>query len=112
MSELTENQRFHLLLADIAMAAAIRGCNSSFTLDGDYTPGTLRDTWLAATSDDGLKKRVMALANAGFASLQGVPAEQITKAATAYGIPVDDTLAQEIAGHFSAKREAVLRYRR
>ncbi|MFG1419289.1 hypothetical protein V5F38_06485 [Xanthobacter sp. V0B-10] len=111
MGEMTENQRFHLLLADIAMAAAIRGCNSTFTLDGDYTPGALRDGWLAAMSDEPLKRRVMALANAGLASLQGVPPEQIAKAASAYGIPMDEALAAEIAGHFTAKREAVLRYR-
>lgn len=112
MTELTENQRFHLLLADIAMAAAIRGCGSTFTLDGGYTPGALRDGWLAATTDDGLKKRVMALANAGFASLQGVPPEQIARAAQTHGLPVDAALAEEIAGHFTAKREAVVRYRR
>ncbi|MFG1478764.1 hypothetical protein V5F53_08845 [Xanthobacter sp. V4C-4] len=111
MSELTESQRFHLLLADIAMAAAIRGCGSSFEIAGDYAPGLLRDGWLAATGDEGLKKRVMALANAGCASLQGVPPEQIAKAAAAYGIPLDAALADAIAGHFTAKREAVLRYR-
>lgn len=111
MAELTENQRFHLLLADIAMAAAIRGCGSSFTVGADYAPGTVRDAWLAAATDEGLKRRVMALANAGFASLQGVPSAQIAKAAEAYGIPLDAALAEEIAGHFTAKREAVLRYR-
>lgn len=112
MTELTDNQRFHLFLADIAMAAAIRSCGSAFSLDGGYVPGAVRDGWLAATDDEGLKKRVIALANAGAAALQGVAPEQIEKAATAYGIPLDGALAQEIAGHFTAKREAVLRYRR
>lgn len=113
MAEMTENQKFHLLLADIAMAAAITTAGSTFTAPPQdvYEPGVIRDNWLATASDETLKRRVLSLANAGVASLQGVPPEQLFKAAEKYGIPVDADLADRIAVHFTDKREAIIRYR-
>jgi len=112
MAELTENQMFNLLLAEFAMAAAISTAGSSFTTPVEYAPGAIRDTWLADVVDDVLKRRVLSLANAGLASLQGVDADQLLRAAQCYGVPVDDALAKRIAEFFTDKREALLRYRR
>jgi hypothetical protein len=115
MSTLTDNQRYHLILADIAMAAAIR------TLDGAhviaisaeaYVPACLRDAWLAQTTDPGLRKRVSAMASAGVASLQGVTAERLAAAAETYGVPLALELAEHIVEHFNAKRDAILTYDR
>jgi hypothetical protein len=113
MAEMSENQKFHLLLADIAMAAAIKTSGSTFTAPpaGFYEPGVIRDHWLATASDAEMKRKVLALANAGVASLQGVDPDQLAKAAEKYGIPIDDALAGRIALHFNDKREAVIRYR-
>ena len=77
MDNLTDNQRYHLILADIAMAAAIRTYDPGYVIafgDGGYGPADVRDRWLAGPPDDGLRRRVTALANAGVASLQGQPA--------------------------------------
>ena len=52
------------------------------------------------------------MATAGVASLVGMPPEQLGSAATAYGVPLDADLVSRIAEHFSAKRDAVLTYRR
>jgi hypothetical protein len=112
MAEMTENQFFHLLLADIAMAAAIMTVGSAFAVQADYVPGAIRDSWLAAATDDVLKRRVLSLANAGVASLQGVDAAQLLRAAETYGVPVDAALADRISAHFADKRQAILRYRR
>jgi len=112
MAEMSQNQYFHLLLADIAMAAAITTTGSTYeTPVGAYAPGALRDGWLAAATDEYLKRRVIALANAGVASLQGVDADQLHRAAEKYSIPIDGTLADVIALHFNNKREAIIRYR-
>jgi hypothetical protein len=112
MAEMSQNQIFHLLLADIAMAAAINTCGSTYEVPaGVYEPGALRDAWLANATDDYMKRRVMALANAGVASLQGVEPEQLTQAALKYNIPIDAELADKIALHFNNKREAIIRYR-
>lgn len=113
MAEMSENQKFHLLLADIAMAAAIKTSGSTFSAppEGSYEPGAIRNSWLADASDDELKRKVLALANAGVASLQGVDPDQLTRAAEKYGIPIDAALANRIAVHFTDKREAIIRYR-
>ncbi len=112
MAEMSENQKFHLLLADIAMAAAIKTSGSSFSpMQGAYEPGALRDLWLAQARDEELKRKVLALANAGVASLQGVDPDQLTRAAEKYGIPIDAALADRIAVHFTDKRQAIIRYR-
>ena len=113
MAEMSENQRFHLLLADIAMVAAIKTVGSTFSApaEGAYEPGVIRDVWLAEVSDAELKRKVMALANAGVASLQGVDPDQLTRAAEKYGIPINGALADRIAVHFTDKREAIIRYR-
>jgi hypothetical protein len=111
----TANQQYHLILADIAMAAAIK------TYDRDYEPaaggaayhpGSIRDGWLGRTSDGGLRRHVTAMATAGVASLAGMPPERLGSAAAAYGVPLDPDLVSRIAEHFSAKRDAVLTYRR
>jgi hypothetical protein len=112
MAEITENQTFHLLLADIAMAAAIKTAGSTLVTPAEYVPGAIRDAWLSAATDEVLKRRVLSLANAGVASLQGVNAEQLLQAAERYGVPVDSTLAERISTHFADKRQALLRYRR
>jgi hypothetical protein len=111
MAELTENQRFNLLLADIAMAAAISTMGSSFELPTPYVPGSFRDNWLTGATDEVLKRRVLSLANAGVASLQGVDADQLLRAAQRYGVPVDEALAGRMVEFFADKREALLRYR-
>ncbi|QGM44279.1 hypothetical protein [Methylocystis heyeri] len=112
MAELTENQKFNLLLADIAMAAAISTVGSSFDTPDAYVPGVIRDKWLAEARDEVLKRRVLSLANAGVASLQGVDAEQLLRAAQRYSVPVDEALAARMVEFFADKREALLRYRR
>jgi hypothetical protein len=112
MAEMTENQKFNLLLADIAMAAAICTAGSSFSAPADYTPGAIRDSWLAGACDEALKRRVLSLANAGVASLQGVDAEQLLRAAHHYDVPIDDALADRIVEFFTDKKQALLRYRR
>ena len=111
MAELTNQQFFNLLLADIAMAAAIQTVEGKFVAPGNYEPGKIRTDWIAAHGDEVLQRRVFALANAGLGSLQGVDDEQLTRAADKYGVPVDAELAEKISQFFTTKREAVLRYR-
>jgi hypothetical protein len=111
MADMKNNELFNLLLADIAMAAAIPAAGSAFVAPEKYQPGTIRDSWLADNGDDVLRRRVLALANAGMASLQGVDGEQLTRAAGKYGVPIDGALGEKISQFFTDKREAVLRYR-
>ncbi len=111
----TANQQYHLILADIAMAAAIKTYDRDYepsSSGGAYHPGSIRDGWLGRTSDDGLRRQVTAMATAGVASLAGLPPEQLGSAAAAYGVPLDPDLVLRIAEHFSSKRDAVLTYRR
>ena len=75
-------------------------------------PGSLRDRWLASTSDAGLKKRVMAMASAGAASLQGMGEQELVAAAGKYGVTLSAAMAQLVFGYFDAKRNAVLTYNR
>jgi hypothetical protein len=112
---LTTNQSFHLILADIAMAAAIRVYDREHPLavaDDSYRPGCIRDGWLDRTSDQNLRQKVTAMATAGMGSLQRMPAEELVFAAQAYGVPLGGGLAESLMEHFSNKRDAVLTYRR
>jgi hypothetical protein len=112
---LTANQHFHLILADIAMAAAIAIHDKDYAMAvgaDDYTPACIRDAWLARTGDAGLRQRVMALASAALRSLQDMTTDQLTKAGETYGVPLSLDLAGRIADHFAAKRDAVLTYDR
>jgi hypothetical protein len=111
--ELTKNQQYHLVLADIAMAAAITACDKNYTIaasEGGYVPGGIRDAWLERTSEGPLRRQVIALANAGSGSLQKLPAEQLAVMAERYGVPLAGALSELISEHFTNKREAVLTY--
>ena len=113
MDAMTNNQRFHLILADVAMAMAISTLDGGKPLcEGEYVPGAIRDSWLARVTDRLLRQRVTALANAGLGSLQGLGGEDLVEKARRFGIPLSDDLAAEIGAHFAAQRERVLTYRR
>lgn len=115
MSAPTTNQYFHLLLGDIAMAAAISTYDPEYALAEplmDYAPGQVRDVWLAQVADSTLRQRVLGLANASMGSLQRMEREALTATAAHYAIPIDAELAREVADHFERRRNAVLRYRR
>lgn len=116
MSEQTisQNQRFHLILADIAMAAAIGSLGGSLT-DADragYVPGALRDRWLARTPDGPQRRRVTAMANAGVGALTAMPADRLVATAARFGLAIERQDAERMAEHFDAKREALLQYKR
>lgn len=109
----TSNQTFHLILADVAMAAAIRALDPGHlpNLVG-YEPGALRDRWLAQAAEGLLKRQVTAMATAAMGSLKDAPAERLAMLAKEHGIPLDDDTATAMADHFTDKRNAVLTYRR
>ncbi len=114
MSELSKNQIYHLILADIAMVAAI-DANGSQILSEDrkeYTPGSIRDHWMARTPDGLWRRRVLAMSNAGIASLQNLPVDRLIATAKRLGVPFAEKTAQGLADHFAMKREAVLLYNR
>ncbi len=113
--DITKNQQFHLILADIAMAMAISVMDAAGRPSVEaagYQPGSIRDNWLRQAADKALTQRVTALANAGLASLSNLPASELLDKAERFGVPMDTALAQEIAVHFKEKREAVLTYNR
>lgn len=115
MTTLTANQTYHLILADIAMAAAIDTHDPDYivvTGAEGYTPGCLRDGWLERVADDLLRRRVTAMASAALASLQSLNAERLAKMAENYGVPLAPELAGQIVEHFTNKRDAVLTYNR
>ena len=115
MNTPTANQTYHLILADIAMAAAIRiyDRNHHMVVGADtYRPGCIRDAWLEQAGDLHLRQKVTAMAKAGLGSLQTMPAEELVFAAQAYGVPLGGGLAESLMEHFSNKRDAVLTYRR
>ncbi len=111
---LTGNQRYHLMLADIAMAAAIKSFDPGYAIAGSegVAPGGLRDAWLAQCADEGLKKRVSAMASAGVNALKALSADQLAAAAQTYGIALSNGMSERLAVHFEAKRNAVLSYKR
>ena len=108
-------EEYLLTVADIAMAAAIGAHDSGYVfpaMDADYVPGSLREGWLAGTSDIALQKRVTAMASAAAGPLQGMSPEQLVTAAKKYGVPLAPGMAQRMAEYFDAKRNAVLSYNR
>ena len=111
---LSANQRYHLVLADIAMAAAIRTLDPGYAIAGSEgcAPGAIRDAWLGQCSDESLKKRVSAMASAGVNSLKALSADQLAAAAETYGIALAEGASELMADHFEAKRNAVLSYNR
>ena len=110
---LSANQRYHLVLADIAMAAAIKTFDPDYTIAAEgYAPGSVRDAWLAQCCDESLRKRVSAMASAGVNSLKALSADRLTAAAETYGIPLAEGAGESLAEHFEAKRNAVLSYNR
>ncbi len=111
---LSANQRYHLMLADIAMAAAIKTFDPGYAIAAGkaLAPGALRDAWLAQCGDEGLKKRVSAMASAGVNALKALPAEKLAAAAEKYGVALADGASDRLADHFEAKRNAVLSYNR
>lgn len=113
MDAVTDNQRFHLILADVAMAMAIRTLDGDAPVcEGEYQPGAVRDGWLALVADPLMRQRVTALANAGLGALQAIEGEDLVEKARRFGVPLSAELAQEICDHFAARRERVLTYRR
>lgn len=115
MEHLTSNQTYHLILADIAMAAAIKIFDRDHAVSlesDDYRPGCVRDGWLGAAGSDQLRQRVTAMAHAGMGSLRAMPAEELVFAARNYGVPLETAVAERMAEHFTGKRDAVLTYRR
>lgn len=112
MSEISKNQFYHLTLADIAIVAAI-DANGSQVLPDDrkeYVPGSIRDHWMARTPDSLWRRRILAMSNAGVASLQQTPAEQLSVSAERAGVPLNDETAKRIADFFAMKRDALLLY--
>lgn len=115
MAHLTDNQHFHLLLGDIAMAMAISTYDQDYLVAERltaYSPGGLRDDWLAQVERADLRQRVVGLANAAMGSLQRLEQEELSATAARYGVPIDAELAREVSEHFERRRNAVLRYRR
>ena len=114
MSELSKNQLYNLILADIAMVAAI-DANGSQVLADDrkgYAPGSIRDRWMARTPDSLWRRRVFAMSNAGIASLQSMPVDRLIATAERLGVPFDGETAQGLANYFERKRQALLLYNR
>lgn len=115
MDHQTANQTYHLILADIAMAAAIQVYDrqgAPLVDAGTYRPGALRDLWLGGGADEQVRRQVTAMANAGLGSLQSMPAEELVFAARNYGVPLDLEQAERLHEHFSARRDAFMSYRR
>ena len=114
MSGPSAAQRYQLILADIAMAAAIETCGGALEpSDRDvYAPGALRNRWLDRNKEGALRKRVTAMANAGIGALQQLPFERLQETAARFGVPLDAELAATMADRFVAKREAWLNYNR
>ena len=111
---LSANQRYHLMLADIAMAAAIKTFDPDYAIAGSDTraPGSVRDAWLAQCSDESLRQRVSAMASAGVNALKALGADRLAAVAETYGIRLADGASELMAEHFEAKRNAVLSYNR
>jgi hypothetical protein len=114
MSELSKNQIYHLILADIAMVAAIDANGSEVLPDDrkDYAPGSIRDHWMARMPDSQWRRRVLAMSNAGIASLQNLPVDRLIATAERLGVPFKPETAHALADHFAMRREALLLYNR
>ncbi len=111
---LSANQRYHLMLADIAMAAAIKTFDPDYAIAGGegHAPGSVRDAWLAQCTDESLRQRVSAMASTAVNSLKALDADRLAATAETYGISLADGASESMAEHFEAKRNAVLSYNR
>ena len=111
---LSANQRYHLVLADIAMAAAIKTFDPDYAIAGGekHAPGSVRDAWLAQCSDEALRQRVSAMASAGVNALKALDADRLAAVAETYGISLAEGASERMAEHFEAKRNALLSYNR
>lgn len=106
---------YHLILIDIAFAAAARACGEQLDLPrstSSYEPGSVRAHWLGRSAPHDLQQRITALATASSASLSQVSAAQLLTLAARYGVPIAPETAERIADYFQSKREAVLTYNR
>ena len=105
-------QRYQLVLADIAMAAAIATCGGAPEPSDleDYAPGAMSDRWLRRNKDEPSCRQVTAMANAGVGALQQLAPERLQQMAARYGVPLDAELAATMSEHFAAKRAAWLQY--
>lgn len=112
MSDLSKNQVYHLILADIAMVASV-GANGGQLLAADregYAPGTIRDHWMARTPESIGKRRMMAMVNAGIASLQQMTPERLIATAVRMDVPLDKQTAKTLVECFATRRDALLLY--
>jgi len=110
-----KNQIYQLALSDIAMAMAIRTLDPESSVSHraeDYTPGCVREIWLAKTTDKLLRMRVTPLATAGIASLQTLSAQELLSKAKEFEVPLEPAFAEEIAQYFETRRARVLTYDR
>lgn len=110
--KLSTNQEFHMILADIAMAAAIKTYDADYAFPASeaYRPGSIRDGWFGSNTDALLTRQVTAMANAAAGSLQGQDADQLAATAERYGVPLTAEHVGRIVEHFINRREAVLTY--
>jgi hypothetical protein len=67
---------------------------------------------MARVTDKALCQRVIAPGNARLASSSSLSGCALLDKAHRFGVPLETTMAEDIAGHFVAKREAILTYRR
>jgi hypothetical protein len=106
---------FHLILIDIAFAAAAQACGVQADEPGPataYVPGSIRSRWLARNAPPDVQQRVTALATASSASLSQITAEQLLTLAARYSVPVAPETAERIATYFLSKREGLITYNR
>ena len=107
---LSANQRYHLMLADIAMAAAIKTFDPKYAMAGGegHAPGSVRDAWLAQCTEESLRQRVSAMASAGVNSRKALSADRLAAVAETYGISLADGMSERLADHFEAQRRPQL----
>lgn len=111
----TRNQEYQIVLADIAMAMAIKTLDPEYSISCDvetYSPGAIREAWLGKTADKLLRMRVTPLATAGAASLQTLSAPELLSKAKNFGVPLTPEYAEEIVDYFDARRARVMTYDR
>ena len=112
---ITKAQIYQSVLADIAMAMAIRTLDPDYVYaanEADYAPGAIRDGWLSYQQDKLLRIRVKPLATAGAASLQLLSGEDLLRQAKTFGVPLRPELAFEIAEYLDTKRSFAMTYNR
>ena len=111
----TANQRYHLMLADIAMAAAIKTFDPDYAIAGGegMRAGAVRDAWLAQCADEGLQQARERNGIRGRQRAEGAgrgTARGGGRRPTASRSPM--AASERMADHFEAKRNAVLSYNR